>query len=179
VAAGAMNSTTIIGALCEGLIEVVVLGLGKHNESPKQRARAIARETGLRLGARDPKWLLPDRGKEYKDSNLPLIFTLVGTTCPVAVVDQGKRQHVYEYKRTEDRAYCADALGRIILMREAPRYLALWEPRPDEDAGACWNCGALGHWERTCNGNPARPECEICGWLGHWKQRCPNKRWRQ
>ena len=161
--------------LSKKLTEVVVPWLGRRQgELAKQRASAIAQDSGLWLGERDPKWLSPECESQHKSSNIILSFTLVGATCPVQVVDQGKRRPAYECKRTKDKAYYTNALGQTILIRR-PR-VPPWKPYPDMDAGGCWNCGVPGHWKRICTRDPARPVCEICNWLGHWKERCPNQK---
>ena len=41
--------------------------------------------------------------------------------------------------------------------------------------GACFKCGAKGHWARQCP-NPKAPTrlCPRCHMMGHWKSDCPN-----
>ena len=96
--------------------DVVVENIeGKQGEYAADRAASIARESGLTLARRSPRWLTHGTSgrMHFGKARLALRFSIISTAVPSTVRDKGLViGTVYEYVRDHpDRAHYTEVLG--------------------------------------------------------------------
>ena len=153
---------------------------GREGEFAADRVAKIARESGLTLARRSPRWLTHGTsGMTHFGKNTPALrFSIIADKVPTSIRDGGiVIGTVYQYiKDKVDRTYYMESLGyKVTVVPPEDQKPTQWQPpRPyvDRAKGGCFNCGQLGHHSRTCRRNPHMPRCNICHRPGHWEEGC-------
>ena len=160
--------------------DVVVENIdGRQGEYAADRAAGIARESGLTLARRSPRWLThgTSRRVHFGKARLALRFSIISTEVPNTVRDRGLViGTVYEYVRDQpDWAHYMKVLAyRVTVVPPEAQKPRQWAPPIPfvKYAQGCDTCPQPGHYSRTCWRNPRMPQCGICHQQVHWSEEC-------